>query len=209
MPDMRVCKECGKMFVPKGREKYCPDTHYRPCPVCGTLVVAKYLSDPPCKCDNCKRKKMQPASKAKSLFDISSSTINPIKPMNSEIAKINPVTTGSNKVEIKETTDENLQDEPAKKVKIAGAIQIDTSKIVEPEVFCETYDDKIMKYIGPTVEGFNKFKNNHDYKIALTRKDNYYMITSCHDLTERCETNCFYIASSQLSVSTRFVVVDG
>lgn len=208
MPEMRACKECGKLFMPKGREKYCPDVHYRPCPICGTPVVAKYLSDPPGKCDNCKRKKMQPASKAKSIFNIGSSTISPIKPMNNEIAKIKPVTDSSKKEESKATVEETPQEKPAKKLKITGATQIDVTKIVEPEVFCETYDDKIMKYIGPTIEGFNKFENNHNYKIALTRKDNAYLITSCHDVTTRQEVNCYYLASSQLNISNRFAVVE-
>ena len=56
MIEMRKCKECGKLFHPKGREKYCSDIHYRPCPICGTPVEAKYLSDPPRRCNNCKSK---------------------------------------------------------------------------------------------------------------------------------------------------------
>lgn len=44
--EMRKCKECGKLFMPKGREQYCSAIHYRPCPVCGKPVEAKYLSDP-------------------------------------------------------------------------------------------------------------------------------------------------------------------
>lgn len=46
--DMKKCKECGKLFVPKSKlSQYCDDIHYRPCPVCGKAVEAKYLSDPP------------------------------------------------------------------------------------------------------------------------------------------------------------------
>lgn len=45
--DMKKCKECGKLFVPKStRSQYCDELHYRPCPVCSKLVEAKYLSDP-------------------------------------------------------------------------------------------------------------------------------------------------------------------
>lgn len=45
--EMKKCKECGKLFVPKSsRSQYCDNIHYRPCPVCGKLVEAKYLSDP-------------------------------------------------------------------------------------------------------------------------------------------------------------------
>lgn len=53
--EMKKCKECGKMFMPKSsRQQYCDDIHYRPCPICGDLVEAKYLSDPARRCDKCK-----------------------------------------------------------------------------------------------------------------------------------------------------------
>lgn len=67
MANMRKCKECGKLFQPKGREQYCSDVHYRPCPVCGTLVEVKYLSDPPRRCANCKGSKVP---QMKPLFDL-------------------------------------------------------------------------------------------------------------------------------------------
>lgn len=45
---LKICKECGKEFMPKAsnKERYCTRDHYRPCPVCGKPVFAKYLSDP-------------------------------------------------------------------------------------------------------------------------------------------------------------------
>lgn len=55
--EMRRCKECGKMFLPTSkRQQYCNEIHFRPCPVCGKLVEAKYLSDPARCCSNeCKK----------------------------------------------------------------------------------------------------------------------------------------------------------
>jgi len=45
--EMKPCKECGKLFRPKSNKTiYCDGEHYRPCPVCGKPVFAKYLSDP-------------------------------------------------------------------------------------------------------------------------------------------------------------------
>lgn len=56
--EMKKCKECGKMFMPKSaRQQYCEDIHYRPCPICGEPVEAKYLSDPARRCDKCKGKR--------------------------------------------------------------------------------------------------------------------------------------------------------
>ena len=44
---MKRCKECGRWFQPtSNKQKYCEEKHYRPCPVCGKLIYAKYLSDP-------------------------------------------------------------------------------------------------------------------------------------------------------------------
>lgn len=55
---MKKCKECGKLFQPtSNKQKYCSENHYRPCPVCGKLVLAKYLSDPARCCSGvCKSK---------------------------------------------------------------------------------------------------------------------------------------------------------
>ena len=58
---INICKECGKQFEAKSpRILYCSAVHYRPCPVCGEPVVAKYLSDPPRRCEKCKNVKAEP-----------------------------------------------------------------------------------------------------------------------------------------------------
>lgn len=68
---INICKECGEPFeASSARIKYCSKIHYRPCPICGAPVEAKYLSDPPRKCENCKGKKgsapaMKPATSVK------------------------------------------------------------------------------------------------------------------------------------------------
>lgn len=50
---IKICKECGKEFEAKNaRQAYCNRRHYRPCPVCGVPVFAKYLSDPARSCSN-------------------------------------------------------------------------------------------------------------------------------------------------------------
>lgn len=42
----RVCEICGKSFKVYGTQKYCPEPHYRPCPVCGKPVQYHRKSDP-------------------------------------------------------------------------------------------------------------------------------------------------------------------
>ena len=77
---INICKECGKQFEAKSpRVAYCSDIHYRPCPVCGKPVVAKYLSDPPRRCVECKNKgKMVPKARVE---------IKPIEPAVTEIVE--------------------------------------------------------------------------------------------------------------------------
>lgn len=89
MTEMRKCKECGKLFTPKGREKYCSGTHYRPCPVCGKLVEAKYLSDPARRCEDCKKgnKKVVPSSPIK-LVDNLMNSVEPFNNSESDSSKI-------------------------------------------------------------------------------------------------------------------------
>lgn len=51
--EMKNCKECGKLFRPRSKNSvYCDGIHFRPCPVCGKPVEAKYLSDPARCCSN-------------------------------------------------------------------------------------------------------------------------------------------------------------
>lgn len=57
----RTCAACGKLFQPKGRERYCEGPHYKPCPVCGEMVVATYWSDPPKRCEKCRAVNARPA----------------------------------------------------------------------------------------------------------------------------------------------------
>ena len=70
--EMRHCKECGKLFKPKSeRSQYCDAIHYRPCPVCGKLVEAKYLSDPA----RCCSKECQKALRDKTVHATSPTAI--------------------------------------------------------------------------------------------------------------------------------------
>ena len=85
---INICKECGKQFEAKSpRVAYCSDIHYRPCPVCGKPVVAKYLSDPARRCDECKNKgKMAPKSRV---------SVQPINPEVKEIVEADDQATGA------------------------------------------------------------------------------------------------------------------
>ena len=79
---MKKCKECGKLFEAKSAKvQYCSAIHYRPCPVCGKPVVAKYLSDP-ARCCSRECSKVRNSNKSKndkSPVNQSAQPINSVK----------------------------------------------------------------------------------------------------------------------------------
>ncbi len=201
MPEMRKCKECGKLFTPKGREQYCHDIHYRPCPNCGELVIAKYLSDPPRRCDKCKGRKSKPAevSKEVKLID-KSKTSKPKeeKPKNKQLFKmpgfntsfemkpmtaIKPIAPVGTPSQQKETKDEpkidNKQNEttpsqPSKR-------QYKIPDTIDSSRFCEERTGSTMEYIGnPHI---NSFIPGHTYLLKIERDDYVYWVTSVEDIT--------------------------
>lgn len=63
MPMEKICKECGKPFIPtKPRQKYCERIHYRPCPSCGKQIEIKWLSNPTPKCPECRKHRSRKTS---------------------------------------------------------------------------------------------------------------------------------------------------
>lgn len=68
--NQRECAACGKLFQPKGRERYCEGPHYKPCPVCGEMVVATYWSDPPKRCEKCRAANARVATRAVGDFSV-------------------------------------------------------------------------------------------------------------------------------------------
>lgn len=54
---LRTCIECGdEFFTSNLSTRFCSKDHYKPCPVCGKPVLAKYLNDPPRVCSEKCRK---------------------------------------------------------------------------------------------------------------------------------------------------------
>lgn len=215
MSEARACKECGKMFTPKGREKYCPGPHYRPCPICGVSVLVKYLSDPPAKCDNCKGKKMKPVNKVKSLFDIDSNkSVEPVKvepEIQPEIQSdhvANNVSEATTQSEVKPSyAVANKIPKKSRKQRSFETTTVDptNSNIVDPEEFCNSLSGKHFKFNGPGPFGKYDFIPNHDYVLNLERKDGNYLATSSLDLTTGMKVTCYCMYSSQVSIGNRFM----
>lgn len=199
MPEMRKCKECGNLFIPKGREQYCSAIHYRPCPICGTPTVVKYLSDPPRRCDNCARKRntahsdshptSQPANESKSEtgFKKHRSLFANIVWGNSTVEK-----SATDKTQIDKDTNTNENNDVdysylAKKI----------TEVKDQAEFCESCTGHIFKYIGVKLR--NNFIPGHDYLIKVSHDDYNYVVESSEDLTSNETVDYLMHIASQIS----------
>lgn len=179
---LRKCKECGKTFLPKGREQYCPDIHYRPCPICGAPVEAKYLSDPPRKCDKCKGKKSSQGFK-----NIPSKMMPP----------------SSNK-----ETKENKLATPVKSENTSWMKEIESTAsqpTVDSNTFCENVTGTVMMYIGNQYK--NNFQKGHKYLIKVEHSDYVYNVTSVEDVTSGDDCDIILPIASQISFYQKFARV--
>lgn len=154
---MRKCKECGKLFQPKGREQYCSDTHYRPCPSCGKPVIAKYLSDPPRRCDNCKKSKVKPSP----LF-----SLKPREDNSTAETRSSKIEDGHSPILCSTASTANSL-EPKTKLKKVHHLHL---------------TDDIRQYIGKWTTG--GLIPGHNYSLAIERDMYGYVIQTICDVTE-------------------------
>lgn len=194
-PTTRRCKECGKLFVPRGREQYCQDTHYRPCPICGKPVEVKYLSDPARKCDDCRYRKVKPAQqdlapKSKSLFNFIPNDV-PAVQIQSEASQPVSEIEHSN-----QETDESVDLDWMSKVEGIDAKTVDTAE------FCEHITGTVMVYMGKKFK--NSFIPGHQYLLKVQRNEYSYDVSATEDLStgEICDISRPY--ASQISFYQSF-----
>lgn len=195
MAEMRTCKECGKLFIPKGRERYCSDVHYRPCPICGTPVEAKYLSDPPRKCNNCRGKRSAPKPQSK-----------PSKMFKFDDAKFS---FGEDKFKFAPQPKTEEKAEPTREIPKPTSPIIKTSDIITeiPEtvnegLFCKETTGTVRRYIGPEIK--NGFIPGHDYELIVDHSGQCYGVKSELDVTDHAEVNIFLHYTSQISINQNF-----
>ena len=195
--ELRKCKECGKMFQPKGREQYCSDTHYRPCPICGEPVIARYLSDPPRKCDKCRGKRnveSKPAIDVKLSDSIkpASPTGPTVKPMqimslssNKSIFKINPMTIPGTKQEQKPKPE--IVDNKSKASEVIQSLVSmsgleDVPIKVDSKIFCASMSGSRCRFIRK--EPLCGWIPGHEYMINVDHDVAAYIISSSKDESE-------------------------
>lgn len=170
--ELRKCKECGKMFQPKGREQYCSDIHYRPCPVCGKPVIAKYLSDPARRCDDCKGKKA----------DISKTPAAPsVKPMQlgqKSIFNIKPISIPGMP---KQAESKPIANESKAQTEVPQPTKVVIPARVESAIFCDRVNGNYFKFIRQSP--LCGWLPNHTYLIHISQDNSAYIITSSFDNT--------------------------
>ena len=169
--ELRKCKECGKMFEPKGREQYCSDVHYRPCPVCGEPVVAKYLSDPARKCEKCRGKKTAP----------SGMTVKPMTiPSNKQLFKIPAMTISDPSMKLKEVKKE---EKLAKKIEPKQEVVIIDMEDLEPALdkreiamFCAEMSGSTCRFIRN--QALCGWEPGKDYTVTVDHDVAAYVVTA-------------------------------
>ena len=179
--EMRRCKECGKLFKPKGREQYCSDIHYRPCPICGTPVEVKYLSDPPRRCANCKANRIvQHVKPLIELKDIPSTDI------------------------IEKAKESNEPTTPSKSLN-EPSVSIPTQQLNIDEL---PPGKDIRRFIGKDYKHGKGFIPNHLYELVITKDEYSYWITATYDWTDNCSKEITELFSSMISINGHFEKLD-
>ena len=180
------CKECGEYFTPRSmRQQYCDKIHYRPCPVCGKLVEAKYLSDPPrcCskECQQKSRKKIQDAQhkevvdRVKIQEEITISTRAASRTAEQWLG-----------LNLFGSVNKSLKNEDINKLE--GKIR-------------KKFD--VRTYIEQSVLGF---ETGHEYALVITKPKGYatYEVTAVYDFDEGKIVDNMIPLSSQISINRHF-----
>lgn len=189
MSEMRTCKECGKLFTPKGREQYCSEIHYRPCPICGAPAEVKYFNDPPRKCDKCSHRRGSSKSTfmtfphhTKSLFKFTPKD-GPAVPKQTIAPKL---------AEVKPAVNEEWRSKYSK----------DIPQPTTQSIFCETTSGTVLMYIGNAHK--NNFIPGHEYLLKVEHNDYVYEVTSKEDVTAGEDCDIIMPFASQISFHQNF-----
>lgn len=201
--EMKKCKECGKLFMPKSmRSQYCDDLHYRPCPVCGKKVEAKYLSDPPRCCSKECQQVMRKNTASKSTKPASAVA----KPTASKSLTLGTSLPGT----------PQLLDPP--KTRKAGPQPVEEMfgyfafGSGDENAWLEAiydYEDMLREhYVCATFINKKKILNfipGHEYALEITREpDRPYLIHAVYDFKSTKKVDLHMTLSSWISVNQNF-----
>ena len=202
---IKICKECGKEFEAKSaRQQYCSGPHFRPCPVCGTPVEIKYLSDPTPKCAECRKHKTisvpEPAPTAKVKKPVEESIeMNVTVP----VEKIEPKVTNESEVEtvdnssqvVDNSIDTSDNSETTQEIEIPDDVIAPKEDAKKDDAILGKYVTR--KYVGRSSAGF---QTDHIYTLCITENPPYgYSVHAIHDQTEEDDIDKYFLLSSMNS----------
>lgn len=184
-----ICKECGEPFeAPSARIKYCSKVHYRPCPICGKPVEAKYLSDPPRKCEECRGSRKHDTV----VSEITTTEKKNDAPRPAAKVGLFKIPTLEQLIQVKPEPKPKPEPEPS-------LIPQAKETVARPANLPE--DARL--YTRRSTCGFI---HNHYYKIEVDRDPVYhnYWVTCLEDYTSGTAEEHLIILSSQISVDQAF-----
>ena len=184
--EQKRCKECGEWFTPRSmRQQYCTKLHYRPCPVCGKLVEAKYLSDPP----RCCSRECQQAARKKTKVVQKAETVQQVE-QQEELT----IDTRLSRRTAEQWLAEKLFHDKNKSLK-----NIDLSK--REDEIRNLFE--VMTYIQrPLIH----FETGHEYALVISKPKGYhtYDVTAVYDFDTNSIVDTTLPLSSQISINQHF-----
>lgn len=186
--EMKTCKECGKLFMPtSNKQKYCSEDHYRPCPVCGKLVFAKYLSDPARCCSGVCKSKLGKLNKTSAyVADVMQQKAD----LGIEVPKIDSF-------EVVDLTPEVVAYAEADAKATEEAYEgLNKSEVIDP-----TDGTVKKKYTGET---FNGWVEGNEYAVAVEQVGKEHVVRATYDYTTAQVVDLRYSFTNKKKITTIF-----
>lgn len=218
--EMKKCKECGDLFMPKSKNSvYCDKLHYRPCPVCGKPVEAKYLSDPArCCSQECKKAaRMQAKSKVMSKV-VSSITLGSVKLDESAASSV----TVSNPAVGNKTSAFGALAAAVNNEEVVASSEYSTvrpaQQLIQPVPYFDNPErdidfeeslrdtNTVRMYVGKNTS--LKFVPGHEYALEVNKTIYGYEVEAVYDFTTGKSASMMMPLSSQISINQQFVIVN-
>ena len=192
--EMKKCKECGKMFMPtSNKQKYCSEDHYRPCPVCGKLVFAKYLSDPARCCSGVCKSKLGKLNK-------SGHKVNPT--MITDDSKLVPMPGAEKLADLaEEYSKEVLVDHAEADVKALDELH-EAEVAAETEVIDPTDGTIRKRYTGTSIPG--NWINGDEYAVRIEHVDKEYVVIATYNYSKNSPVLAQYSFTNKKKIANIF-----
>lgn len=178
--EMKRCKECGKLFMPtSNKQKYCSAEHYRPCPVCGKPVFAKYLSDPARCCSGvCKAK---------------------LGKLNKEGHKLVPMPGIEKLAELKAEVEANAAVESIEAIQSYCEADVEATLTLFTERATAGTEKK--KYAGLDADGWTW---GHVYAVTIAQEGKEHIVKATYDYTTEQVVDLEYRFTNKKKITTIF-----